>query len=190
MAAADVAVPVPLDRELIERVAQGDVEAFDTLYERYFPRVVRFVRKRVSNQADAEETVQEVFINFFSSLHSYRGEAPLAAWVFGLTRRTLANRYKRRRAETVPLPEDEQFLALDLARTSRTDGDPHAAYEYGERLGRLQDAAERLSSDQWQLFKLHHLENRSIEEIAGTVRKSEDAVKSHLYRARKLLLAR
>jgi RNA polymerase sigma-70 factor (ECF subfamily) len=189
MAAADVAAPVLSEPELIERVVQGDVEAFDTLYERYFPRVVRFVRKRVSNQADAEETVQEVFINVFSSLHSYRGDAPLAAWVFGLTRRTLANRYKRRRAETVPLPGDEQYQALDLARTA-TDGDPHAAYEYGERLGRLQDAADRLSSDQWQLFKLHHLENRSIEEIAGTVRKSEDAVKSHLYRARKLLLAR
>lgn len=182
--------PVPADQELIERVVQGDAEAFDTLYGRYFPRVVRFVGKRVSNRADAEETVQEVFINVFSSLHTYRGDAPFPAWVFGLTRRTLANRYRRRRADTIPLPGDEHDGALDLSRNTPTDADPHAAYELGERLDRLQDAAARLSSDQWQLFKLHHLENRSIEEIAGTVRKSEDAVKSHLYRARKLLLAR
>ena len=45
-------------------------------------------------------------------------------------------------------------------------------------------------TEQWQLFQLHHIENRSIQEIALATRKSEDAVKSHLYRARRLLLAR
>jgi RNA polymerase sigma factor (sigma-70 family) len=64
-------------------------------------------------------------------------------------------------------------------------------YECNERLARIEHAVVRdLSPEQWQLFQLHHLENRSIQEIARETRKSEDAVKSHLYRARRLLLAR
>ena len=69
--------------------------------------------------------------------------------------------------------------------------DPLEAYEYTERLARIEDAVTcELSDEQRQLFELHHLEHRSIQEIASLLSKSEDAVKSHLYRARKVLLAR
>jgi RNA polymerase sigma-70 factor (ECF subfamily) len=178
------------DEALVERVRGGDDSAFDALYRRYFARIYRFLDRRLNNRADVEETVQEVFINLFSSLDSFRGEAPFAAWVFGLTRRTLASRFKRKRAATVPLPADDAELIDETGCTRARDADPHLAYEFNERLQRLQRGVEDLSSDQWELFRLRHLENRSIEEIAQQLAKSEDAVKSHLYRARKVLLAR
>ena len=175
------------DEQLVARVIEGDRAPFEILYARYFTRVYRFVDRRVSNRADTEEIVQEVFFNLFSSLHSFRGEAPFAAWVFGLTRRTIASRFKRKRHEMVPLPEDEQYLG----RAVHSGSSPHADYECAERLDRLSEAAQRdLSPDQWQLFRMHHLEDRTIQEIAGIVAKSEDSVKSHLYRARRMLLAR
>jgi RNA polymerase sigma-70 factor (ECF subfamily) len=178
------------DEVLVEQVCDGDGAAFDALYRRYFPRIYRFLDRRLSNRADVEETVQEVFINVLSSLDGFRGEAPFAAWVFGLTRRTLANRFKRKRAATVPLAADEDDLLEGNGAFAGRDADPHLAYEFNERLERLQRGVDGLSSDQWELFRLRHLENRSIEEIAQQLAKSEDAVKSHLYRARKLLLAR
>ena len=178
------------DEGLVEHVRGGDYAAFDALYRRYFGRIYRFLDRRLSNRADVEETVQEVFINLFSSLDSFRGEAPFAAWAFGLTRRTLANRFKRKRAATVPFPADEAELGEESVSQGDGGGDPHLAYEFNERLERLQRGIEDLSSDQWELFRLRHLENRSIEEIAQQLAKSEDAVKSHLYRARKVLLAR
>jgi RNA polymerase sigma-70 factor (ECF subfamily) len=178
------------DEGLVERVRGGDYAAFDALYRRYFARIYRFLDRRLSNRADVEETVQEVFINLFSSLDSFRGEAPFAAWTFGLTRRTLANRFKRKRAATVPFPADEAELGEESVSQNDTSADPHLAYELNERLERLQRGVDDLSSDQWELFRLRHLENRSIEEIAQQLAKSEDAVKSHLYRARKVLLAR
>ena len=79
-----------LDEELISRVNRGERGAFDLLYERYFPRVCGYVRKRIGNPADVDETVQEVFVNVFTSLESYRAEAPFAAWVLGVARRTVA----------------------------------------------------------------------------------------------------
>lgn len=179
------------DEALVERICKGDPEPFDLLYQRYFARVYRFVDKRIANRADVEETVQEVFFNLFSSLGSFRGEAPFAAWVFGLTRRTIAARYKRKRAETVPLPTDEEESAGRLALSHQPHPDPHEAYECQEWLGRLDRAArEDLSEQQWRLFRLHHLEHRSIQDIATSLSTTEDAVKSNLYRARRLLLTR
>lgn len=184
---AGIACPVA-DEVLVERVRSGDRDAFGEIYERYFTRVFHFVARRLRNRADTEETVQEVFVNVFASIASFRGEAPFGAWVFGLTRRTVASRFKKRAPSLVPLGEDE--LDGGFQAVAR-DPDPLELYEYSERLSRLEDAVSSdLTEEQRQLFELHHLENRSIQEIAGLLCKSEDAVKSHLYRARKLLLAR
>lgn len=180
---------VVADEALVQRVRCGDQAAFQLLYERYFRRIYRFLDRRLSNRADTEETTQEVFINVFSSIESFRGEAPFAAWVFGLTRRTLAARFKRKRHPMVPLPDpDAEGSEWGIGDSS---GNPLAAYEYRERLDHLAGAMrERLSPEQRQLVELHHLQHRSIEDIARDLRKTEDAVKSNLYRARKLLLAR
>ena len=195
MAAPDLLLREPAapatDEMLVERVRTGDETAFETLYERYFNRIYHYVDRRLRNSADAEETVQEVFFNVFSSIESFRGEAPFAAWVFGLTRRTLAGRFKKKRHATVPLADDE-METMDLLLTSvRREPDPLEAYEATERLARMEAAVtEELSADQWRLFRLHHLQNRPIHEIARALDKSVDAVKSNLYRARKVLLAR
>ncbi len=180
------------DEQLIERVANGDQDAFNALYERYFPRVFHFARRRLANRADVEETVQEVFINVFSSLASYRGDAPFAAWVLGVSRRTIASRFKKKRHATVPLEGEGEGETIDVSIPMiRSEPTPHELYECEEQLARLRERADnRLTAEQRTLFELHHLQNRPIQEIARTLRKSEDAVKSNLYRARKLLLAR
>jgi RNA polymerase sigma-70 factor (ECF subfamily) len=179
-----------VDDALVERVRSGDESAFELLYERYLPRVYQFVNRRVRNRADAEETVQEVFVNIFSSIGTFRGEAPFAAWVLGLTRRTIANRFKKKRHATVPLAAHDEPETIDLAIPSlRREPTPHDHYECGERIAQLESAASRhLTPEQWQLFELHHLRHHSIHEIAQALDKTEDAVKSNLYRARRILL--
>ena len=192
MAAAEaVGIDAIPDEELIDRVQRGDEAAFETLYERYFPRVFSFVQRRLKNRADTEETVQEVFINVFSSLGSYRGEAAFVAWVLGVTRRTLAGRFKKKRHPTVPLEGARESEAVEFTMPAiRREPTPLEHYECGERVARLAEAAARLlTPEQRTLFELHHLRYRPIHEIARTLQKSEDAVKSNLYRARKLLLS-
>ena len=190
MAAAEILDRGSLtDNELIENTRGGDEESFRILYGRYFRRVYNFVDKRLRNRADTEETVQEVFINVFSSLASYRGDAPFAAWVLGVSRRTVANRFKKKRHPTVSL-DLEESEKLDPARGgSNREPTPLEIYEGQERARILELAAqERLSPEQRTMFEMHHLEHQSISEIARATDKSVDAVKSNLYRARKLLL--
>jgi RNA polymerase sigma-70 factor (ECF subfamily) len=181
----------PTEEELIDRILAGDRDAFEEIYARYLPRVFSFVHKRLGNRADTEETVQEVFFHVFSCLGSYRKEAHFAAWVLGIARRTVANRFKKKRHPTVPLEHEEPEsvdLALPLIGSVPT---PHESYECRERVERLEaTAAKELTPEQRLLFELHHLQHHPINDIAALLEKSEDAVKSNLYRARRLLLAR
>jgi len=193
MAAAEriVTTEIP-DGELIERVRQGDRAAFDVLYERYFPRVAGYVRRRVNNRADAEEIVQDTFINVFTSLDSFRGEAPFAAWVLGISRYTIAGRFKKKQHQMVPLDTTHREDQAELPFADRQrEPSPLEHYECRERVAELETAARtRLSLDQWRLVELHHIKNHSVRQMAAELDRSEDSIKSNLYRARKLLLAR
>ena len=189
MAAGHAAPVADADEALVERVKQGNPRAFEELYERYFKRVYLFVDKRLRNPADTEETTQEVFINIFNAIGSFRGDAPFGAWVFGVTRRTIASRFKRKRHATVPLSDEEHEWKASSSLGAPPS--PLEVYECEELLSQMQGKLEtRLSKEQQALFRLHHLEDRPISEIARKLQKSENAVKSNLYRARKILLAR
>jgi RNA polymerase sigma-70 factor (ECF subfamily) len=179
------------DEVLVEQLRLGNQGAFDLLYDRYFKRIFHFVDRRLNNRADTEETVQEVFCNVFTSIDGYRGEAPFGAWVFGLARRTIASRFKKKRAATVPLSEEDENRAPSAVSDFSGQPSPLESYEYQERLSAMDTVIrERLSPEQRTLFQLHHIEERSISDIAHSLDKSEDAVKSNLYRTRKILLAR
>jgi RNA polymerase sigma-70 factor (ECF subfamily) len=180
------------DELLVDRVRDGDRAAFDEIYRRYFKRVYGFLDKRLRNRADTEETTQEVFINIFSSLDSFRGEAPFAAWIFGLTRRTLASRFRRKQHPTVPLyDEEDEHGVLSLAAGTSKEPSPLENYELAELTAHLTHSLEReVSPEQRRLFELHHLQSIPIAEIAQSLSKSEDSIKSNLYRTRKVLMAR
>jgi len=73
----------------------------------------------------------------------------------------------------------------------RRGSDPLQAYEAREWVSRMDLAFQsELSAEQRTLFDMHHLQNHPIQEIARMLHKSENAIKSNLYRARKVLLAR
>ncbi|MCH2184830.1 RNA polymerase sigma factor [Myxococcota bacterium] len=175
------------DDELVSRIVQGDEAAFNLLYDRYFKRVYGFVHRRMSITADVEEVTQEVFINVFAGLASFRGEAPLSAWVFGVCRRVIASRFKRKRHPTVPLlSENGETLSHACTKPN-----PLEQYEYTERFEQIRESMNRrLNPEQRTLVRMHHIENQPIGEIARQLHKSEDAIKSNLYRARRLLISR
>jgi RNA polymerase sigma-70 factor (ECF subfamily) len=179
------------DEKLVERACGGERVAFDLLYERYFVRIYAFVARRIGNRADVEETVQEVFLGVFTGLASFRGEGAFAAWVLGIARRTIAGRFKKKRHATVPLDEADEPPVVDwFAPTMQRQATPLEHYECGERLARIEAASTgELSAEQRHLFRLHHLEHLPIHEIAARFAKSEDSIKSHLYRARRVLLS-
>lgn len=191
MAAPDIDDVLSLtDEDLVAMIAAGDHEAFSNMYDRYFKRIYHFVNRRLNNTADVEETVQEVFINVFSSIDSYRREAPFGAWIFGVTRRTIASRFKKKRHPTIPLDDGDSDSILSDQGASPTAPTAIETIEYKERVTTINRLVQnRLTPEQQVLFDLHHVQDRPIQEIAQTLNRSENAIKSNLYRARKILLA-
>ena len=133
----------------------------------------------------------EVFFNVFNAIESYRGEAPFLAWIFGITRRTIASRFKRKYHPTVPLMDEEaEGATVEASGGVSRHPTPDESYDYRERIDTIQHLAEsRLTEEQRTLFELHHLQHKSISDIASTLHRSEDAVKSNLYRVRKVLMS-
>lgn len=182
--------PDPADEELFAQILAGDEAAFTLLYGRYYNRVYQFVRRRVGSREDTEETVQEIFINVFSSLGGYQGKAPVAAWILGVSRRVIANRFRKKRPSTVPLDPGEEGVE-STGNLFQREATPLENYECQERLARLdRGMRDDLTEKQRMLFVGHHLDEQPITALANAGGTSTDAVKSNLYRTRKLLLAR
>lgn len=174
------------DRELVEGI-QGSSEAhFNALYERYFQRVYSFVHVRLRNRADSEEVVQEVFTAVYRSVGSWKGKSSLASWIYGIAKNTANNHIRRSRAEGLRIERAQS----DLVRSHESLG--RCTPEDQLNLSRCEDALrERLESvSEWhaEAFVLRHFEDLSIDEIAARVSRSNDAVRSSLYRTKKLLV--
>lgn len=83
------------DKEIIAEALAGSQEAYTTLVSRYRQRIYYFIRRRVNNDAHAEELTQDVFMDAFKTLHLFRGESQLYTWLC-----TIAYRKAYKQSET------------------------------------------------------------------------------------------
>ena len=177
------ATPWEDDQQLVREILAGSRAHFDMLYDAYFPRVYRFALKRLRDTGEAEDVTQEVFITVFRALRTFQGDSSLLVWIFGITRNKVNRRFRRPRPRMESLDND----ALDVAgEESATDQTVDAR----RILDRCQHAIEhQLTPLQRRIFHLKHLRRQSIRTIAGSLGKSEDAIKANLYRMRRAIAA-
>lgn len=174
------------DAQLVEGIRQARQADFAILYERYFPRIYRFAYARLRNHADTEEVVQETFAAVFRSIDAYRGQSSLLSWIYGIAKNTVNNYIRRSRAHDQRVERAETELVRSAHSLDACTPEEHLS------LRRYQDAIqERLASvAEWhqEVFVLRHVDNLPIGEIAKRVSRSNDAVRSSLYRIKRLLV--
>ena len=176
--------PWASDDELVSQILGGDSQAFDLLYEAYFPRVYRFALSRLGDPAEAEDVTQEVFFTVFNVLGSFRGQSSLLVWIFGITRHTVIRRFRRVR------PRLESLDAGNAREVPARDVPADRTVDARRMLGRCEDVIQaELSPLQRRIFHLKHLRRQSIRSIAKSLGKSEDAIKANLYRMRRAIAA-
>lgn len=83
------------ERFLIERIREGDPQAWQNLIERYEGRLLAFVNSRIRNRATSEDIVQEAFIGFLISLPNYDGSRPLESYLFSICAYKLTDNLRR-----------------------------------------------------------------------------------------------
>lgn len=174
------------DQQLVEGIRRGDQSDFSLLYDRYFPRVYAFVQQRLRNRADAEELVQEVFTAAFRSIDAYAGESSLAAWMYGIARNTVNNHIRRSVAQEQRLERAGGEVSRSAQALDACTPEEHLSLMRCEE--RLREQLASLAGWQAEAFLMRHVDDLSIDEIAERVARSNDAVRSSLYRVKKLLV--
>ena len=175
----------PLDEELVQGVRDGDEGAFSRLYDCYFQRVYSFAYARLRDRADSEDAVQETFTAVFESLGGFEGKASLLSWIYGIARNVVNNHIRRAQAEARRVDKTETGLArstasLDMCTPEQTLGLRRCAAAVETQL-------REVSSWQAEAFELRHFGDLPIQEIADRVERSNDAVRSGLYRVKRLV---
>lgn len=167
------------DEELAQLCAQGDRGAFRVLYERHLGRVTHQVGRLMGPGGDIESVVQDVFIQVYRSLQSFRGESRFTTWLYRVTRNVTVDRL-RRQPPTVALPELRGLVAPQQEWSRLTAR---------ERLKHLYAALNNLSASHREAFILYELEGKSLAEIAELTGDSLNTVASRVRRSRENLRA-
>ena len=182
----DLQPPLRSDQELVEGIRRSSEADFNELYDRYFQRVYSFAFARLRNRADTEEVVQESFTAVFRSIDSYRGQSTLVCWIYGIAKNNVNNHLRRAKSHELRLERAEPGMVLGAASLDT------ATPEEQLSLQRYQESVSKLlaSVAGWQseVFWLRHMENLTIGEISERVQRSNDAVRSSLYRVKRMLI--
>lgn len=176
----------PDDIDLVAAIREGDEFAFGILYERYFQRVFNFAYARLRNRADAEEAVQDTFTVVFRSIDAYRGQASLLSWVYGIAKNTVNNQIRRNRAHEQRIERAQSEISSPgMALDAFT---PEERLNFRRCADAIEDALTSVTSWQAEVFMMRHFENLPIQEIADRMCRSNDAVRSSLYRMKRLVV--
>jgi RNA polymerase sigma factor (sigma-70 family) len=174
------------DDVLFEGLRRGSEDHFNAFYERYFPRVYRFIASRVHNAADAEELTQETFTVVFRQARDYSGRSSPLAWVYGIARNTANNHLRRARLQS------DKIDGLGAGRVHATEGawahNPEEELALRRCLDSWNDCLRDVTPWQLEAFRLRHVEALGIDEIAERTARSNDAVRSSLYRVKRMLV--
>jgi RNA polymerase sigma factor (sigma-70 family) len=170
--------PTPDDRELLARVASGNLEAFERLYRVYQPRLTRFLTTLLKRPQLIEEVLDDTMMVVWRTAGNFRGSSKPSTWIFAIAYRK-AHKAKARWPDPV---EDPQFDT----RVSDEPG-PDEELHHQRLRSALMKAMDQLSPDHRAVVDLTYFHGMGYREIAEIVDCPVDTVKTRMFHARRRL---
>jgi len=167
------------DEAVAARVIAGDVALFELIMRRYNRRLYRVARAILRDDAEAEDALQEAYVQAYTHLHQFAGRARLSSWLT----RIVVNEALRRRQQRGRAKE----VLHDMPPTTRSTRGPEHDAIRAELRGALEQAVDALPDAFRSTFTLRAIEELSTAETAECLGIAEDTVKTRLHRARALL---
>ncbi|HLL77051.1 MAG TPA: RNA polymerase sigma factor [Pyrinomonadaceae bacterium] len=168
----------PSDFELAQQSAAGDSGAFEQIYRRHFRRVYALCLRMLGDPTQAEDLTQDVFVNLFNKIGSFRGESAFTTWLHRMTVNQVLM-YFRKASTRSELTTEEGETPVQIVRGTE---DPNAM-PVVDRIS-LERAIAQLPPGYRTVFVLHDVEGYDHDEIARTLGVSEGTSKSQLHKAR------
>ena len=174
------------EKDLIEKAARGNRDAFGELVRRYEQKALALSNRLCGNPEDGADAAQEAFLSAWRNLPAFRGDAQFSTWLYRLVSNAsmdILRRRQRQDAHAGPSFDDEE-TAFDAPDPSPA---PQEIAERRELRQELQDALRKLSPERREVLILREIHQLSYEEIADALSLDIGTVKSRIHRAREAL---
>ena len=176
------------DKEIIERVKNGDKKAYDLLVLKYQQRVINLISRFVKNHADALDVSQETFIKAYKALPNFRGESAFYTWLYRIAVNTAKNHLivqsRKITKSDYDVTEIEQIEG-NMTLTEQTT--PENLLFKDELQETVLNTIENLPEDLKSAIMLREIEGLSYEEIATVMECPVGTVRSRIFRARETI---
>jgi RNA polymerase sigma-70 factor (ECF subfamily) len=166
------------DYELSQKSASGNIAAFEVLYERYHRRTYSLCLRMTNSQTEAEDLTQEVFIQLFRKIGSFRGASAFSTWLHRLTVNQVLMHFRKRSVKSEKTSEDGEMPDQIVSGTENPSKMPIV-----DRIA-LNNAIALLPNGYRSVFVLHDIEGYEHEEVARIMGISVGTSKSQLHKAR------
>jgi RNA polymerase sigma factor (sigma-70 family) len=175
------------DEMLASRAKSGDMDAFVELSKRHANRVFQTAYRITKNRQDAEDALQEAFLNAFTHLKNFEGRSSFSTWLTRIAiNSALMTLRKKRNSHEIPI-DDGPVGNFVIREPQSPMGDPESHYVRGERHKLLRKAIHRLPPIYREVIHLQETKEHSLREIAQSLGITVPAVKSRLSRAKNAL---
>jgi RNA polymerase sigma-70 factor, ECF subfamily len=182
--AAELGPEGPPDDAVIDQILSGRTAGFEILMRRYNERICRAARAIVRNDHEAEDVMQQAYVNAFTHLRQFNGSAQFSTWLTRIAINEALSRVRRLgryQALDDQFPETERFMVANPSQNPERQAFTRELREL------LEDAIDTLPDGMREVFVLRDVEGLSTAEAATCLDVSEDVVKTRLSRGRAAL---
>ena len=169
------------DEHIVQQVLEGNTALFELIMRRHNERLYRAARAITRDEREAEDVMQQAYVNAFSNLRQFKGHAQFATW---LTRIAINEALARVRSRGRYEPLDDETSNVERFMSWNSTPDPERQAFTGELRDLLEWAIDTLPDGAREVFVLRDVEGLTTAETAGSLGVSEDVVKTRLSRAR------
>ena len=167
--------------ELLTRLKNGDMLAFDRVYELFSHKLFSFVFKILKNEAEADDIVQEVFVKIWESRHKLVDYKSLSSYIFTIAYNHSIDLIRKRINNTKYLEHLKNSASICVSPTTVTQ------IEFGELSKQVERLIANLPERQKQVYLLHREDGLNYPEIAEKLGISKNTVENHMAKALKYL---
>lgn len=166
------------DRNLAQLAGGGDMTAFEEIYQRHHRRVYSICLRMLQNAYEAEDLTQDVFIQLYRKIGSFRGDSAFTTWLHRMTVNQVLMHFRKRNVKYEKTTEEGETPDQIVAGTSNPEKMPVV-----DKIA-LENAIDQLPDGYKNVFLLHDVEGYEHEEVARILGCSVGTSKSQLHKAR------
>jgi RNA polymerase sigma-70 factor (ECF subfamily) len=177
------------DAELVASAARGDARAFEALMRRHNRMLFRTARAILRDDAEAEDALQEAYLQAYGALHGFRAEAKVSTWLARIVANEALMRLRKhnRRADILPMQSATATPGLDELSDTQMEKGPELSAQRSEMRRLLEIQIDALPEAYRTVFMLRAVEELSVEETAAILEIPAATVRTRFFRARSLL---